>query len=78
MSAPEAISSGPTLALRAALGLPLLASGLLAAAGLLMIRRWQTRPWGRLACVYSLLVLLAGGGYLWLLESWNLLGFHFL
>lgn len=77
LSVPEGISTGPTLALRAALCLPLLAGAMLAAAGLLAIRAWQTSPWGRLARAHMLLVLLAGGGYLWLLHGWNLLGLHF-
>lgn len=77
-SVPEAIAVGPTLALRAALWLPLLAGALLVAVGWLMIRGWGTRGWGILACTHTLLVLIAGLSYLALLWSWNLLGFHFL
>lgn len=78
VSVPEAISIGPTLALRAALWLPLLAAPLLLAAGWLTVRGWGTKGWGMLARTHTLLVLLAGLSLLWLLWSWNLLGFHFL
>ncbi|NWF81792.1 MAG: beta-lactamase family protein [Chloroflexi bacterium] len=77
LSVPEAISVGPTLALRAALWLPLLAVPLLLAAGWLTVRGWGTKGWGVLARAHTVLVLLAGLSYLWLLWNWNLLGFHF-
>lgn len=77
LSVPAAISVGPTLALRAALWLPLLAAPLLVAAGWLTVRGWQTTGWGVLARAYAVLVLLAGLSYLWLLWNWNLLGFQF-
>jgi hypothetical protein len=78
LSVPEAIAVGPTLALRAALWLPLLAGALLAAAGWPMIPGWGTVDWGVPARIHTLLVLIAGPSYLSLLWSWNLLGFHFL
>lgn len=78
LSVPEAISIGPTFALRAALWLPLLAAPLLLAAGWLTGRGWGTEGWGVLARTHTLLVLLAGLSFLWLLWSWNLLGFRFL
>lgn len=78
LSVPEAISIGPTLALRAALWLPLLGGALLVLAGWLTVRGWGAAGWGMLARAHTLLVLLAGLSYLWLLWSWNLLGFHFL
>lgn len=78
LSVPEAISSGPTLALRAALWLPLLAAPLLVAAAWLTVRGWGMTGRGVLARAHTVLVLLAGLSYLWLLGSWNLLGFRFL
>lgn len=76
LSMPEAVLSGATPALRIALSLPLLVGALLAGAGLLAAHTWPTPAWGRAARAHTLLVLLAGAGYLWLLHSWNLLGFH--
>ncbi|NNJ12746.1 beta-lactamase family protein [Chloroflexales bacterium ZM16-3] len=78
--APEAISVGAEGGLRAAmrtvLCLPLLGGALLLGSALTAVRAWGLAGWSRLGRAHYLLVLLAGVGYLWFLNTWNLLGFR--
>ena len=40
------------------------------------MRAWSLGGWGRWWRAHYLLVVVASLGYLWLLNSWNLLGFR--
>ncbi|HMQ30225.1 MAG TPA: serine hydrolase domain-containing protein [Chloroflexaceae bacterium] len=74
LTVPEAISFGATPGLRAALALPVLSAALLAGSALVALRAWPRLSWGRVRRGHYLLVVLAGLAYLWLLQTWNLLG----
>jgi hypothetical protein len=76
MSVGPAIEQGATVALLAVLSLPILAGALLAASSVAATRAWPQAGWGRWWRAHYLLVVLAGLGYLWLLNSWNLLGYR--
>jgi CubicO group peptidase (beta-lactamase class C family) len=71
------VGTNPALALRGALLLPLIGGALLLGSVVAAVRTWENPGWGRWWRVHYVVTLLAGGGYLWLLHSWNLLGFRF-
>jgi CubicO group peptidase (beta-lactamase class C family) len=77
MTIGAALDQGATAALLAVLTLPLLGSMLLAGSCVAALRSWPRAGWGIAARADYALVVLAGVGYLWLLNTWNLLGFRF-
>jgi CubicO group peptidase (beta-lactamase class C family) len=72
----EAINFGVTPLFGAALALPLVGSGLLVGSAAVALRWWPRLGWGRVMRAHYALLLLAGAGYIWLLNTWNLLGYR--
>ena len=55
----------------------LIASGLAVVSVIFTVLAWKNRYWGLLGRVHYTLVTLVALAFVWWLNNWNLLGFHF-
>ena len=68
---------GVSLIYEAVLGLGVVAAVLTIAALLYTVLAWANRYWGVATRVHYTLASVAAAGFVWFLNDWNLLGWHF-
>jgi CubicO group peptidase (beta-lactamase class C family) len=71
------LAYGAPPSILALLCIPLISTFLTLMLSILMLLTWQERQWPNLGRWHSLSIVFAAGGFIWLLNDWNLLGFRF-